>query len=594
MWDNVFVYDDFISITSKKRKLEDGCANEVREINISNMKHKKNKKSDIEYVDDAEDSSSIVNEKSDSESSSSYSDSESVKSHSDLPRFQELTNIINILANESKLLEKLGDTDHHWEAHNYLLREDWYVKLSKQNQTKYINKVIKLMSVHDDLPSKKDILDTHLPPSDMKYFLDAHDKALEISPLSTKYDTCCLTFKQELNCAVSTHDHIKWKEYEKEEKKLLENSSTDMTIRTKVLTSKFPPNDKQVVYRKYLEMCQSKGEEYSKYKKWMDTVLALPHVTKPIDCTDSNPGKTLIRLANEFDKRCYGLLDAKEEGLSLAAKILENPTSKMKSFGMNGPPGIGKTMIAYVIAEILGLPISVIPVGGKNDASFLEGHDFTYVGSEEGCITKAVIKMGYTNGIIFFDEIDKCGGTLEHALLQVIDFTHNNRFFDKYMPEIPIDLSNYVFIFSMNSTRNMDPALVNRIPVVNIKGYTSRERTDILYQYLYPEIMRDRNIPTCEIILTKKVAEYMVNNVIEDENPGELSGVRRLKQLMSKIVDRVNLYRQMLGGTNENTIPKMSFKIKNFKMPYTITTHLVSQIIGGDKTVNSSLLHLYM
>ena len=179
-------------------------------------------------------------------------------------------------------------------------------------------------------------------------------------------------------------------------------------------------------------------------------------------------------------------------------------------------------MLAKIIADVINLPICQIALGGISDASFLEGHSFTYTGSEPGYIAKAVTQMGCTNGIIFLDEIDKISKTdkgkeLEHALLHITDFTQNHDFRDKYMPEIPIDLSDHIFIYSMNSTKNMDKALLSRIPIIHFDGYTSEQKIEIIQKFLLPEILKNYDFLSTDIMIPIDTAKLLIKNIQEEE-----------------------------------------------------------------------------
>jgi len=215
------------------------------------------------------------------------------------------------------------------------------------------------------------------------------------------------------------------------------------------------------IYQKFLklESMSPMDSEFHKLKEWIDTVVDIPFQTiKPLDThnikTDSI-NSILIWAKAKLDSEIYGMNEIKEELLLILNHRLTNPNSSDHSIALIGPPGVGKTKIVRTLASILSLPFEQISMGGVNDSSFLDGHSYTYEGARPGKIVEAFKKLGCKNGILFFDEVDKIGMSsksqeVSNQLLHITDFTQNTHFCDKYLPELPIDLSKIWFIFSLN------------------------------------------------------------------------------------------------------------------------------------------------
>ena len=255
----------------------------------------------------------------------------------------------------------------------------------------------------------------------------------------------------------------------------------------------------------------------------------------------------------------------KRDLLAIVANMTQG--NKNQLIGLIGPPGVGKTMIARALSEAADLPLEQISLGGAHDSSVLEGHSFTYEGSEPGIIVKSLIKMKCTNGIFYFDEVEKTANTrsreIQHSLLHILDFTQNHDFRDNYMPEIPINISNCIFILSMNSLDNMDSALKSRIQTVEFKGYNTQEKNVMFKQYLLPESLRNYKIDNLNIKVPYMVRQYVINKTAEEGHKDGYSGVRGLKNNIDKLVKHINT-KYILG---------------EIKYPYSVNIDFVDQIL---------------
>ena len=462
-----------------------------------------------------------------------------------------------------------------------LMYEPWFKKLKDSIKIKYMLKVGKLRTFKGDIPSTRDILDLKIGVNNRKVLYNDKRRLDNLDKMSSSYFHECKKFVSKFVHLTNPQIVNSLKEIESLEEKIMNQDSHVHSMDYRILKSDFDDKTKTLLYEKYMLMVKSHNEDGNKYKKWINTALAIPHHAKPIV-----DGVSMIRkVMKTLEEKIYGMEDAKEEMLCMLSNMIINPESKNKVIGMCGPPGIGKTMIAQIIAQAMDLPMQQISLGGITDSSFLEGHDFTYLGSEPGCITKAVIQMGFTNGIIFLDEIDKISKTshgreLEHSLLHVIDFVQNHSYRDKYMPNIPINLSNFIFIVSMNSTHNMDHALLSRIPIINFPGYTVQNKLIIAEKFIMPELLDNYHINRDSIIVPPEIMKDLINRVPEeDENQGR-SGVRNLKKILYRIIGRINLH-SMLFDDYEPDI-KLSFHIDNLKFPYVVTMDLINQIVKKD------------
>jgi len=489
----------------------------------------------------------------------------------------------NYYEKKKKGLERLEFIDMKEELQN----ETWFQLLSREDKNIYTQKMLDINKPTFILPTVKDIIDLPLEKTYVKELI-VNRNLLDTMDQDTSYDQACQDFIK------------KFEYYQNNEtlSKISELTKSSNSMLHRIIDSKFNDQIKSLLYNKHLHYCYDNSDESMKYKKWIDTVLSLPMEPHPLKTSgfvpegeskknDSHDSLiiTVKNMMHKLDDYIYGMKEVKEELICMVVNMINNPSSKMKAIGLSGPPGIGKTMLANIIADALNLPISRIAMGGITDSSFLEGHSFTYLGSEPGHIAKSVIKTGCTNGIIFFDEIDKIpktskGNEIEYALLHITDFTQNHEYRDRYMSEIPIDLSNCIFIYSMNNEKNIDSTLRSRIPIFHFDGYTKEEKVEIINRFLLPEILKNYNLR--DVIINDKTARYLITRTHEEGSKNEKSGVRTLKNNLNKIISRINLYKWLTAG-NQPMDLNLGFKINNFKLPFSISSELIDQILGEKK-----------
>ena len=255
---------------------------------------------------------------------------------------------------------------------------------------------------------------------------------------------------------------------------------------------------KGIIWQKYkkfirLNHCDS---EYYKLKEWIDIVISIPYNKINNIFNDNNNVNKLLKIKTKLDKELYGMHNVKEQLLMIINHKLNNPNASNISLALVGPPGVGKTHLIQILADVLELPFQHISAGSINDSAFLTGHSYTYEGARPGKIVDALIKMKCKNGIFFFDEIDKLsqstrGQEITNQFIHISDFTQNHLFIDKYLPEIPIDLSKAWFLFSLNRMEEMNPILRNRMNFIYVSGYSNTDKFNILKNYLIPRLFND-------------------------------------------------------------------------------------------------------
>jgi len=257
------------------------------------------------------------------------------------------------------------------------------------------------------------------------------------------------------------------------------------------------------------------------------------------------------------------------------------------------------TSIAKAIAEILNLPFGQISLGGMVDSCLLDGQGEGWVGSSSGKIVKILQNNKCMNGVILFDEVDKLGQTqhgkdVQYSLLHITDFTQNTEFKDHYVGHnVSIDLSKMIFIYAMNTTSEIDPALLSRMPIVKIPDYNKKDKCKILIDYIHPQLVKNCGWTTDDIILLPEVSNYIIQKV--NTIKGSEGGVRRIKDFLTVIVNKVSLLLRI--PIDKRSEISLTFDTKKITTPpLTLTTEIIDELYSAvldDNKICPSIAHIY-
>ena len=296
--------------------------------------------------------------------------------------------------------------------------------------------------------------------------------------------------------------------------------------------------------KKY-EFTNEMSPDSSMIRNYLDWVLNLPWNIETND--ETNP----IEIKKILDKSHYGLEEVKDRICEYVAIKKRNNEVKSPIICLVGPPGVGKTTIAYSIAKSLNKKFAKISVGGLNDSSELNGHRRTYIGSSPGKIIQSIRKSGSKNPLILIDEVDKMvkdyKGDPASVLLDILDVEQNKSFIDNYIEE-PFDLSKVFFILTANNKENIPVELLDRLEIIEIASYTDYEKIDIAKKYLIPKIFEEYNIKAKEIKFTNEVIKSIIDNYTKE------AGVRDLTRVLDKII------RKVITENDSNSELKINFK----------------------------------
>jgi ATP-dependent Lon protease len=324
-----------------------------------------------------------------------------------------------------------------------------------------------------------------------------------------------------------------------------------------------------------IQKMDTNDSEYYKLTQWLDNLLDIPFNNYKQPSYISQPPQTIFQDARmQLDKVIYGQQKTKQHILEIVARMISNPTTGGTVFAVEGEPGTGKTtLIKDGLSQVLGLPFIFISLGGAQDASYLAGENYTYIGSKPGRIIQALKETKCMNPIFYFDELDKVSNTergqeIINLLIHITDFAQNKHFLDYYMDGITVDLSHAMFIFSFNDRAKVCPILLDRMEIIRFHSYSSRQKKYITENYLLPKVIKhyfgtrkinikfiNKNVILKLLILPrlskhKSPANNKMLNIdsimrrrsrIIMKTKNKCGGVRYISRKLERIISRINI-----------------------------------------------------
>jgi ATP-dependent Lon protease len=306
--------------------------------------------------------------------------------------------------------------------------------------------------------------------------------------------------------------------------------------RTRVEQADLPDEVRKAALREVgkLERASDQSPESGWIRTWLDTILELPWHTKTTDSTDINAAREVL------DADHHGLDDVKDrivEYLAIRARRAQRGLEVVGGRGSGavmalvGPPGVGKTSLGESVARALGRKFVRVALGGVRDEAEIRGHRRTYVGALPGRIVRAITEAGSMNPVLLLDEIDKVGsdyrGDPAAALLEVLDPAQNHTFRDHYL-EVDLDLSDVLFLATANVVETIPQALLDRMEMVTLDGYTADDKIAIGRDFLLPRQLERAALTPDEVTVTDEAIREIAADYTREP------GVRQLERLLAK------------------------------------------------------------
>ncbi len=295
---------------------------------------------------------------------------------------------------------------------------------------------------------------------------------------------------------------------------------------------KWPKSAEEVFHREVnkLRRINPQIAEYSIGLSYLETLLDLPWQEYTKDNFDLRRVKTVL------DKDHYGLTKVKERILEHLAVLKLKGDMKAPILCLVGPPGVGKTSLGQSIARALRRKYVRMSLGGLHDEAEIRGHRRTYIGAMPGRIIQSLKKCKSSNPVFILDEIDKVGkdfrGDPSSALLEVLDPEQNTAFYDNYL-ELEYDLSKVLFIATANTLSTIQPALLDRMEVIEIAGYSQEEKMEIAKRHLIPQQRKEHGLKPVQVRITDRALAHIIRHYTAE------SGVRNLNREIGSVMRHV-------------------------------------------------------
>ncbi|EHR36329.1 ATP-dependent protease La [Helcococcus kunzii ATCC 51366] len=430
----------------------------------------------------------------------------------------------------------------------------------------------------DNMSKFADILVTYINPSPkvVQTLLEELDVYTRLEQLNNilKDEIEINRYRDEINTKVKDQINKGQKEYFLREqlqiiKSELEEGGSPESLaeeyKEKIEALDIPEDSKEHLLKEVsrLDYMASASPEVNVIKTYLDNVLDIPFGQYSDDEINIEKSRKIL------DKDHHGLKDVKERILEFLAVRKLNSNVKGSILCLVGPPGVGKTSIVKSVAESMNREYISMRLGGLSDESEIRGHRKTYIGAMPGRIITSLQRAKTMNPVFLFDELDKISTSYRadpaSAMLEVLDPNQNSEFLDRYI-EIPVDLSQVMFVTTANDVSTIPSALLDRMEIIYVSGYTEVDKLSIAKKYLLPKQIKENGLKSSQLTVSDAALQIIIKNYTRE------SGVRNLERQIAKLCRKAAM--KIVEGAK-----KVSVSVKNY-----------SDFLGREKRLDDDIV----